>query len=53
MLLMPALNQKLDEAIYFPGAGMGILYSVIVYKWILKHEELDKIVLFLNTVHEV
>ena len=35
------------------GIGKGILYDLIVYNWILKKEEIDKILLFLNKVHEV
>ena len=35
------------------GAGMGILYELIVYNQILKQEEIDKIVLFLNKVHKI
>ena len=35
------------------GAGPGILYDFIVYNWFLKQEEIDKIVLFLNKMHDV
>ena len=35
------------------GAGMEILYDLIIHKWILKQEEIDKIVLFLNKVHKI
>jgi len=43
---------KFDFVKIMVGNGKGILYDLIVYNWILKKEEIDKIVLFLNKVHK-
>ena len=47
------VEYKFDFIRIMFGTGRGILYDLIVYDWILKQEEINKILLFLNKVHEV